>query len=116
MVFLLGGNFSIENPLLSLMWQTDAMQQLVRDTRALALDFDQCTFGAPSVKRTWLLCSTDLLDDVCLRCPGNHVVMCDPETGKLVFRTKSIQVYPWTLCASTAVNIANLISWILCSI
>ena len=71
LVFILGGNFSIENPLLSLMWQTQAMQQLISETPALALDFDQCAFGAPSVKPTRLLCSTDLLDDVCVRCPGN---------------------------------------------
>ena len=108
LVFNLGGNFSIENPLLSLMWQTQAMQQLISETRALALDFDQCAFGAPSVKPTRLLCSTDLLD-VCVRCPGNHfhvqLKVRDPRTGKLIFRTKAAQIYPWALCASIAMNV-----------
>eukprot|EP00435_Cladocopium_sp_Y103_P019288 s2614_g4.t1 len=114
LVFVLGGNFSIENPLLSLMWQTEVIHQLIRETRALALDFDQCAFGAPSVKPTRLLCSTDLLDDICVRCPGNHVhvklkgKVRDPATGKLIFKTKAAQVYPWALCASLAINIAAL--------
>ena len=109
LVFNLGGNFSIENPLLSLMWQTQAMQQLISETRALALDFDQCAFGAPSVKPTRLLCSTDLLDDVCVRCPGNHLhvqlKVRGPRAGKLIFRTKAAQIYPWALCASIAMNV-----------
>ena len=88
------------------------MHQLIRETRALALDFDQCAFGAPSVKPTRPLCSTDLLDGVCVRCPGNHVhiqlkgKVRDPDTGKFVFRTKSAQVHPWALCAVIALHVA----------
>ena len=114
LVFDLGGNFSIENPLLSLMWQTTVMQQLISETRALALDFDQCAFGAPSVKPTRLVCSTDLLDDVCVRCPGDHYhvqlkgKVRDPRTGKLIFRTKAAQIYPWALCATLAMDISML--------
>ena len=113
-VFALGGNFSIENPLLSLLWQTQVLQQLVLDTRALSLDFDQCAFGAPWVKPTRLLCSTDLLDDVCVRCPGNHVHeklkgrVWDAVKQQWVYRTKQAQVYPFALCASMASQVAAL--------
>ena len=114
LVFFLGGNFSIENPLLSLLWETHVMHQLVRDTRSLALDFDQCAFGTPWVKPTRLLCSTTLLDDVCVRCPGNHVHqklkgrVWDEAKQCWVYRTKQAQVYPFALCATMASAIAGL--------
>ena len=84
------------------------------DTRALALDFDQCAFGALSLKPTRLLCSSELPDDVQMRCPGGHRhvklkgKMRDPQTGYWVFRTKAAQVYPWALCATMAEAIAVL--------
>ena len=114
LVFMFGGDFTIENPLLSLIWVTSIMQQLVHDTRALALDFDQCAFGALSLKPTRLECSTELLDDVQVRCPGGHRhvklkgKVWDPKTGKWVFRTKGAQVYPWILCATMAEAVAAL--------
>ena len=60
-VFTHGGDFSIENPLLSLMWETFLMRQLVDHTRALAIDLDQCAFGAASLKPTRLECSNELI-------------------------------------------------------
>eukprot|EP00435_Cladocopium_sp_Y103_P034728 s2383_g9.t1 len=114
LVFVFGGDFSIENPLLSLLWETFLIQQLVADTRALALDFDQCAFGAPSKKPTRLLCSTELMDVVCLHCPGDHQhevltgKLFDPSTGRWVYKTKAAQVYPWSLCASMAAAIFSM--------
>ena len=108
LVFNLGGNFTIENPLLSLMWATTMMDQLVHDTRALAVDFDQCAFGAPSKKPTRLLCSAEHFEVLQVLCPGGHVheslrgKVFDPLQGKLVFKTKAAQVYPWALCAAFA--------------
>ena len=32
LVFILGGDFMIENPLLSLLWETELLRQLVRQT------------------------------------------------------------------------------------
>ena len=113
-VFDLGGDFSIENPLLSLLWKTALIDQLVHDTRALALDLDQCAFGAASLKPTRLLCSTDLCDDIAVRCPGGHVhvklkgKVRDPQSGKLVFKTKAAQVYPWAFCATIASAVQDL--------
>ena len=103
LVFNLGGNFTIENPLLSLMWATTMMDQLVHDTRALAVDFDQCAFGAPSKKPTRLLCSAEHFEVLQVLCPGGHVheslrgKVFDPLQGKLVFKTKAAQVYPSAL-------------------
>ena len=103
-VFDRGGNFSIENPLLSLMWGTHIVKSLINKCRAFSLDFDQCAFGAPSKKPTRFLCSTDLLDDIVLSCPGNHYHV----TLKGIFKTKLAQIYPWALCASVAIPIAQL--------
>jgi hypothetical protein len=67
---------------------------------SIELDFDQCAFGAPSVKPTRLLCSTDLLDDVCMKCPGGHKhvqlkgKVWDPVQQKMVFRTKQASSVP----------------------
>ena len=111
-VFLFGGDFTIENPLLSLIWHTHILQALVHDTRALSLDLDQCAFGTPWVKPTRLLSSTELLDDVAVRCPRNHVhaklkgKVWDPQRQRMVFRTKLAQVYPWALCATIAQAVA----------
>ena len=113
-VFMLGGDFSIENPLLSLLWQTHLVQSLIRETRALSLDLDQCAFGTPWVKPTRLLASTALIDDICVRCPGNHMhkklkgKVWDPVKQRMVFRTKLAQVYPFALCATLAAQIAAL--------
>ena len=52
LVFALGGDFTVENPLLSLIWDTAQMQQLLAGARAFALDFDQCAFGTPWLKPT----------------------------------------------------------------
>ena len=39
-VFNHGGDYSIENPQHSLLWQTPTVEQLTRHTRAQAVDFD----------------------------------------------------------------------------
>ena len=72
-----------------------------------------CFWGL-SLKPTRLLCSSELLDDVQMRCPGGHRhvklkgKMRDPQTGYWVFRTLAAQVYPWALCATMAEAIAAL--------
>ena len=60
MVFVLGGDFSIENPLKSLLWLTPACMELRRACRASYMDFDQCVFGAPSMKPTRLMVSSEV--------------------------------------------------------
>ena len=114
LVFNLGGDFSIENPLLSLIWETSVLQRLISETRAFPLDFDQCVFGAPSKKPTRLLVSNDRPDAIAIRCRGGHVhiklkgKIWDALAHKWVFKTKAAQVYPWALCASLATSIAAL--------
>ena len=61
LVFSLGGDFLIENPLLSLLWLTPQLTLLVRRTRAFHLDCDQCAFGTPWKKPTKFVCSSGLL-------------------------------------------------------
>ena len=60
-VFFTGGDLSIENPLLSLIWLTPPMRRLTSSARAIDLDLDQCIFGAPSVKPTRLKVSSEFL-------------------------------------------------------
>ena len=53
LVFCSWGRFSpLKIPLLSLIWDTAQMQQLLAGARAFALDFDQCAFGTPWLKPT----------------------------------------------------------------
>ena len=113
-VFDAGGNFSIENPLWSLLWQTPAMLELSRSARTLDMDFDQCAFGAPSVKPTRLRVSSELLAGVRQHCTGDHThiqlrgKVWDARRNKVVYRTKLAQEYPHLLCAAMAVGIHEL--------
>eukprot|EP00435_Cladocopium_sp_Y103_P044913 s60_g12.t1 len=114
LVFVLGGDFTIENPLLSLIWETAHLRHLFSVARSFNLDFDQCAFGTPWLKPTRLFSSTEVLDVVCVRCPGDHVheklkgKVWDPKQQKMVFRTKAAQVYPWSLCSTVALQIAQI--------
>ena len=58
---LLGADFSIENPLSSLIWETPLMISLLCRARAFVRDFDQCAFGAPSKKPTRMMVTHQLL-------------------------------------------------------
>ena len=114
LVFALGGDFTIESPLLSLLWDTVLITQLRSISRAFDLDFDQCAFGTPWMKPTRLMSSNEALHVICVRCPGNHSheklkgKVWDAHQQAFVFRTKAAQVYPWSLCSTMAVQIAQL--------
>ena len=110
-VFQAGGDFSIENPLLSLLWVTPVMRSLSLRARTLDVDFDQCMFGAPSMKPTRLRVSHEALAIVGCSCDGSHIherlqgKVWDPKRNKVVFRTKLAQEYPFDLCASMALAV-----------
>ena len=107
-VFDLGGDFSIENPEFSLLWQTPQVLSFVQATRAFKVDLDQCFFGAPSIKPTRLLVSHEALNCLARRCPGGHSHVklkgrvWSPFFNAWVFRTKLAQVYPDKLCSEFA--------------
>ena len=112
---LLGFHFSIENPLGSLIWETSKIRDLVKWTRSLFVDLDQCFFGAPSKKPTRLLVSHQVFHSFLSRsCPGNHkhVVLkgkvFSHQFGRVVFRTKLAQVYPKALCSAFASALVEL--------
>ena len=114
LVFSLGGDFLIENPLLSLLWLTPQLALLVRRTRAFHLDCDQCAFGTPWKKPTKFVCSSELLDALAVLCPGGHVhkklkgKVWDSQQRRMVFKTKQAQVYPLALCAIIAEQIVQI--------
>ena len=110
-VFQAGGDFSIENPLLSLIWATPVMRSLSLHARTVDVDFDQCMFGAPSLKPTRLRVSHEALALVPCSCDGSHVherlqgKVWDFKRNKMVFRTKLAQEYPVDLCAAMALAV-----------
>jgi hypothetical protein len=114
LVFAFGGDFLIENPLLSLLWQTPQLLQLVRSARAFNLECDQCVFGTPWMKPTRFVCSNEQLDVLCVRCPGGHTheslkgKVWDPSLQRMVFKTKQAQVYPLALCATIADQVRSI--------
>ena len=114
-IVTLGGDFSIENPLGSLLWETPSMKQLLWCARACFVDLDQCAFGAPSQKPTRLLLSNQRMQKaLCRSCPGGHVhevlkgKVYSEQFKKVVFRAKLAQEYPWELCRIMATDIAAL--------
>ena len=114
-IVTLGGDFSIENPLGSLLWETPSMKQLLWCARACFVDLDQRAFGAPSQKPIRLILSNQRLQKaLCRSCPGGHVhevlkgKVYSEQFKKVVFRTKLAQEYPWELCRIMAMDIAAL--------
>ena len=110
-----GGDFSIENPLWSLLWQTRLIKKIMQEARTFEVDFDQCAFGAASQKPTRILMSNQRLQaGLSHMCPRNHVhevlkgKVWSDQFGKVVFRTKLAQVYPHRMCAQMAHDIASL--------
>lgn len=91
LVFAFGGDFMIENPLLSLLWATPQLLEPVRRTRAFQLDCDQCAFGTPWKKPTRFVCSSELLETLAVTCPGGHThqklkgKVWDPQRQQMVF-------------------------------
>ena len=70
-IVTVGGDFSIENPLGSLIWETPSMKQLIWNARAWWVDLDQCAFGAPSRKPTRLILSNQRMQrSLHKTCPG----------------------------------------------
>ena len=114
-IVTVGGDFSIENPLGSLIWETPSMKQLIWNARAWWVDLDQCAFGAPSRKPTRLILSNQRMQrSLHKTCPGNHVhevlkgKVYSEQFKKVVYRTKLAQEYPWELCRTMAKDIQDL--------
>ena len=116
---LLGFDFSIENPLGSLIWATPSFKSFMVATRAFSVDFDQCAFGAPSMKPTRVVGSHQSLVAALFRkCPGRsrshrHVVLkgkvFSQQFGRVVYRTKLAQVYPHAMCEAMAGAVRQMI-------
>ena len=113
-VFDAGGDFSIENPLLSLLWLTPTMGSLQLRARTMDVDLDQCMFGAPSMKPTRLRVSHAAFLALQCSCNGSHTherlkgKVWDPKRKKIVFRTKLAQEYPFVLCAAMAMAVQTI--------
>ena len=71
-VVVLGGDFSIENPLGSLLWDTARSKALLLHARAHFVDLDQCMFGAPTQKPTRLMVTHHAFSSLAVKCCGGH--------------------------------------------
>ena len=110
----MGGNISIENPLRSLLWRTPAFLAAAASLRLFLVEFDQCIYGAPTVKPTQLAVSHEAFTELSGKCNHSfkHPVLkgrvWSDQFQKFVFRTKLAQEYPWGLCEHMALMIERL--------
>ena len=101
---LLGKDFSVENPLFSLIWSTSALLKVAASCRTINVDFDQCMWGAPSVKPTRLMVTDAHFRALEVRCDGSHThiklkgKVWSAFFGRKVYRTKLAQEYPFRMC------------------
>ena len=110
----LGKDFSIENPLFSLIWNTPALVRVAHLCRTINIDFDQCMWGAPSVKPTRLMVTDERFRSLEMTCDGSHShirlhgrVWSD-FFGRWVYRTKLAQEYPFRMCEVMALCIKEI--------
>ena len=109
-----GGDFSLENPEKSLLWNMPSIQFLKIMYPTFVVSFDQCCFGSLHFKPTTVLTSQALLQALSARCKGGHKHV--PLKGKVwnkkdrkwVFRTKAAQVYPKPLCEAIAQKVSGV--------
>ena len=109
-----GGDFSLENPEKSLLWNMPPIQFLKIMYPTFVVSFDQCCFGSLHLKPTAVLTSQALLQALSARCKGGHKHV--PLKGKVwnkkdrewVFRTKAAQVYPKPLCEAIAQKVSGV--------
>ena len=96
LVLLAGGNFSLENPESSVMWEVLQLKALVEKFRLFFVDTDQCEFGALSMKPTRFLRPHALCKEWARRCKGGHKHVAlrgrvQNEFGRWVFASKLAQ-------------------------
>ena len=112
---LMGMDFSVENPLFSLIWSTPALVRVAEQCRTMNIDFDQCMWGAPSVKPTRLMVTAAQFRALEVRCDRSHPhqklkgKVWSAFFGRRVFRTKLAQEYPFRMCEVMAQCIADLV-------
>ena len=96
---------SVENPLNSLAWLCDGMDDLFRLGLGSESVFDHCSHGGSRDKATLLWCSDDIFMPLAIRCTKDH----EHAPWRPVFRdgswhypTSEEAAYPWLLCQRIA--------------
>ncbi|CAE7390539.1 unnamed protein product [Symbiodinium necroappetens] len=117
-VITAGGDFSLENPLSSLVWQVPSVQQLKVRHHLYNVDLDQCEFGGASKKSTRLLVSNALFLQLARACSGDrlHVPLKGKvrgPDGRLIFATKPAQIYPVGLVVAWSAVVEQILQGIL---
>ena len=101
----LGVRVSVENPLNSLAWLCDGMDDLFRMSVGSECIFDHCSHGGSRDKATLWWCSDDTFMPLAIRCTKDH----PHEPWQPIFRdgrwhypTAQEAAYPWLLCQRIA--------------
>ena len=106
----LGVRVSVENPLNSLAWLCDGMDDLFRFGTGFECVFDHCSHGGERDKATLWWCSDALFMPLAIRCTRDHdhapwrPVFQD---GRWQFPTTEEAAYPWLLCQRIAALLAE---------
>ena len=101
----LGIRVSIENPLNSLAWLCDGLDDLFRLGIGHECVFDHCVHGGSRDKATLLWCSDDTFLPLAIRCTKDHVhAPWQPvfRDNRWHFPTADEAAYPWLLCQRVA--------------
>ncbi|CAE7493853.1 unnamed protein product [Symbiodinium natans] len=62
----------IENPYRSFFWHCSAIEHILRSEQAIVVQCDFCMMGGSRLKRTALLCNSDLITGLAVTCDGSH--------------------------------------------
>ena len=96
---------SVENPLNSLAWLCDGMDDLFRLGLGVECVFDHCSHGGSRDKATLWWCSDNLFMPLAIRCTRDHRhASWQPafRDGRWQYPTAEETAYPWLLCQRVA--------------
>ena len=101
---------SVENPLNSLAWLCDGMDDLFRLDLGVECVFDHCSHGGSRDKATLWWCSDNLFMPLAIRCTRDHRhASWQPafRDGRWQYPTAEETAYPWLLCQRVAALLAE---------
>ncbi|CAE7042071.1 unnamed protein product [Symbiodinium natans] len=87
----------IENPYRSFFWHCSAIEHILRSEQAIVVQCDFCMMGGSRLKRTALLCNSDLITGLAVTCDGSHEHL-PWKVQEGVLATKLETAYPHQFC------------------
>ena len=87
----------IKNPYRSFFWHCSAIEHILRSEQAIVVQCDFCMMGGSRLKRTALLCNSDLITGLAVTCDGSHEHL-PWKVQEGVLATKLETAYPHQFC------------------